>query len=67
MTLRGRRAPRRVPAAAGVLAFLLGPAGYAAAGQIRLEEVTGASGIDYRNVSGEPEKRFIVSSLGADS
>ena len=27
--------------------------------------MTGASGIDYRNVSGEPEKRFIVSSLGA--
>ncbi len=32
--------------------------------EIRLEEVT-TTGIQYRNVSGEPEKRFIVSSLGA--
>ena len=32
---------------------------------IRLEEVTEASGIEYANVSGEPEKRFIVSSLGS--
>ena len=39
--------------------------GFAAGGQIRLDEVTGASGIAYRNVSGEPGKRFIVSSLGS--
>ena len=66
MTFRRRRAPLRIPVAIGVLVFLQGPAGHTAAGgQIRLEEVTGASGIGYRNVSGEPEKRFIVSSLGA--
>ena len=49
------------------------PAAGALAGQppdrgpapIRLEEVTEASGIEYKNVSGEPEKRFIVSSLGS--
>ena len=34
-------------------------------GPIRLEEVTEASGVEYTNVSGEPEKRFIVSSLGS--
>ena len=56
---------RGVPAGLAVLVSLPGPAGFAAGGQIQLEEVTGASGIDYRNVSGEPEKRFIVSSLGA--
>ncbi len=33
-------------------------------GQIRLVDVTAASGVDYGNRSGEPEKRFIVSSLG---
>ena len=61
-----RRARRGVPVALAVLFFLPGSGGLAAAsGQIRLEEVTGASGIAYRNVSGEPEKRFIVSSLGA--
>ena len=36
-----------------------------AAQHIQLEEVTATSGVRYRNVSGEPEKRFIVSSLGA--
>lgn len=33
--------------------------------EMRLEDVTAGSGVDFRNVSGEPEKRFIVSSLGA--
>ncbi|MYI39012.1 MAG: CRTAC1 family protein, partial [Acidobacteria bacterium] len=63
----GRRRPWRYISAALAILFLLpGSAGFSATGgQIRLEEVSGASGIDYRNVSGEPEKRFIVSSLGA--
>ncbi|MXX85689.1 MAG: CRTAC1 family protein, partial [Acidobacteria bacterium] len=62
----GRRRWRHVSAALAVLFLLPGSAGFSATGgQIRLEEVSGASGIDYRNVSGEPEKRFIVSSLGA--
>ena len=66
MTFGQARARRGVPVALAVLVLLPGPARFSAAGgQIRLEEVTGASGIDYRNVSGEPEKRFIVSSLGA--
>ena len=66
MKFRPRRARRGVPVALAVLFFLPGSGGFAAAGgQILLEEVTGASGIAYRNVSGEPEKRFIVSSLGA--
>ncbi len=34
-------------------------------GQIHLVDVTDASGVDYRNRSGDPEKRFIVSSLGS--
>ena len=58
----GDRRAGRGFAALAVLSFL---PGLAAGGQIRLEEVTGASGVDYRNVTGEPEKRFIVSSLGA--
>ena len=37
----------------------------ASARQIRLDDVTETSGIRYRNVSGGPQKRFIVSSLGA--
>lgn len=66
MTFGGRRVGRQVPVALAALFALPGPAEPVAAGrQIRLEEVTGASGIDYRNVSGEPQKRFIVSSLGA--
>lgn len=66
MTYGQRRAWRNAPVALAVLLSLPGPAGLGAAGrQIRLEEVTGAGGIDYRNVSGDPEKRFIVSSLGA--
>lgn len=61
-----RRAWRHVLVALAVLTALPGSARPgAAAWQIRLEEVTGASGIDYRNVSGDPEKQFIVSSLGA--
>ena len=50
-----------------LLSFLPGlPASTPAARQqIQLEEVTEASGIRYRNVSGEPKKQFIVSSLGA--
>ena len=36
-----------------------------AAQHIQLEEVTATSGVRYRNVSGDPQKRFIVSSLGA--
>ena len=55
--------PRIVPV---WLAFLsLFTTTMASARQIRLEEVTETSGIRYRNVSGEPKKRFIVSSLGA--
>ena len=66
MTFGGRRIGRQVPVALAALFTLPGPAEPVAAGrQIRLEEVTGATGIDYRNVSGEPQKRFIVSSLGA--
>ncbi len=34
-------------------------------GQILLADVTAGSGVDYRNLSGDPEKRFIVSSLGS--
>ena len=45
-----------------ILAVLLLAA--SGAQEIRLEEVT-TTGIRYRNVSGEPEKRLIVSSLGA--
>ena len=47
--------------AAVLLAMLTPPGGQ----EIRIEEVTGTSGVRYLNVSGEPEKRFIVSSLGA--
>ena len=66
MTFGSRRPGRRIPVAVAFLFGLPGPVGFTqVSGQIRLEEVTGASGIDYRNVSGEPEKRFIVSSLGA--
>jgi len=66
VTFGQRRAWRNVPVGLAVLFSLTGPAELGAAGgQIRLEEVTGASGIDYRNVSGDPGKRFIVSSLGA--
>ena len=66
MTFGSRRAWRNVPVALAVLFSLAGSAGLGATGrQIRLEEVTGPSGIDYRNVSGDPQKRFIVSSLGA--
>lgn len=66
MTFGRPRERRAVPVALTVLFLLPGAAGFTAVGgQIRLEEVTGASGIDYRNVSGEAEKRFIVSSLGA--
>ena len=66
MTSGSRRASRNVSVALAVLFSLAGSAGLGAAGgQIRLEEVTGPSGIDYRNVSGDPQKRFIVSSLGA--
>ena len=56
-----------IPIALAVLSFLPGPGVSPVAGaqHIRLEEVTEASGIHYRNVSGGPEKRFIVSSLGA--
>lgn len=66
MTIGGRRIGRQVPVALAALFALPGPAELGATGrQIHLEEVTGTSGIDYRNVSGEPQKRFIVSSLGA--
>ena len=66
MTFGSRRAWRNVPVALAVLFSLAGSAGLGATGsQIRLEEVTGPSGIDYRNVSGDSQKRFIVSSLGA--
>ena len=67
MTFGRLRASGRVPIALAALSFVPVPAAPGAAGgsQIRLEEVTVASGIRYRNVSGEPEKRFIVSSLGA--
>ena len=65
---RGRR-DALFPAllAVSALAASSAPAAPGAGGEqaIRLEEVTETSGIRYRNVSGEPEKRFIVSSLGA--
>ena len=62
-----RGVPRGFPRALPVVwSLAAGTAFPAAVGkQIHLEEVTEASGIGYRNVSGEPEKRFIVSSLGA--
>lgn len=56
-------APFGAPALLAAAAALTAPA--AASPQIRLEEVTEASGLRYENVSGEPEKRFIVSSLGS--
>lgn len=62
MTVSRLRAPRRVPL---VLVSCLSAAALSGAQEIRLEEMTRASGVDYRNVSGAPEKRFIVSSLGA--
>ena len=45
----------------GCLGFVL----VAPAAPAQLEEVTESTGIRYLNVSGEPQKRFIVSSLGA--
>ncbi len=50
---------------AGILASALVLSAPATGAQILLEEVTEGSGLDYQNVSGEPEKQFIVSSLGA--
>lgn len=37
----------------------------AASQEIRLEDATAAAGLEVRTLSGEPEKRFIVSSLGS--
>ena len=34
-------------------------------GDLRFTEMLEGSGVTYRNVSGEPEKRFVLSSLGS--
>ncbi|MFQ5789908.1 MAG: CRTAC1 family protein, partial [Acidobacteriota bacterium] len=51
---------------APLLGLLLAHTATTAANQkLHFAEMLGASGIDYRNVSGEPEKRYIQSSLGS--
>ena len=48
-----------------LLCFVLGIfSTVATRGQTRFTEMREASGVDFRNVSGEPEKKFILSSLG---
>ena len=59
-----RRPRASLPIAAFGIGIGIAPGG-ADGGQIRLDDVTPNTGITYVNVSGEPAKRFIVSSLGA--